>query len=209
MSLRRDVVILACAISAGVHGALAPAHLDVGTGTGVGFVASTVLLAALVLALTLRPAGPLPLAGAALVFTGLLASYALATTTGIPALHPQRDRVDGLALATKAIEAVGLVAALACSGNARRCPTPHPDERNADMNETRAMRPIPLALTMLVAFFAALTALAVSNGHDASAHGNAARTRRRMSRPPRPLSAATCVCSGKTTSRGRDSRSSA
>jgi hypothetical protein len=41
------------------------------------------------------------------------------------------------------------------------------------MNETREMRPIPLALTMLVAFFAALTALAVSNGHDASAHGNA------------------------------------
>jgi hypothetical protein len=42
------------------------------------------------------------------------------------------------------------------------------------MNETRATRPIPLALTTLVAFFAALTALAVSNGHDAHAHGNAA-----------------------------------
>jgi hypothetical protein len=40
------------------------------------------------------------------------------------------------------------------------------------MNDTRASRPIPLALTMLVAFFAALTALAVSNGHDAHAHGN-------------------------------------
>jgi hypothetical protein len=41
------------------------------------------------------------------------------------------------------------------------------------MNSTRASRPIPLALTVLVAFFAALTALAVSNGHDAHAHGNA------------------------------------
>jgi hypothetical protein len=41
------------------------------------------------------------------------------------------------------------------------------------MNSTRAARPIPLALTMLVAFFAALTALAVSNGHDAHARGNA------------------------------------
>jgi hypothetical protein len=41
------------------------------------------------------------------------------------------------------------------------------------MNSTRAARPIPLALTTLVAFFAALTALAVSNGHDAHAHGNA------------------------------------
>jgi hypothetical protein len=43
------------------------------------------------------------------------------------------------------------------------------------MNEhTRAARPIPLALTMLVAFFAALAALAVSNGHDA--HGSPAAT---------------------------------
>ena len=42
------------------------------------------------------------------------------------------------------------------------------------MNTRRSSRPIPLALTMLVAFFAALTALAVSNGHDAHAHGNAA-----------------------------------
>jgi len=42
------------------------------------------------------------------------------------------------------------------------------------MNTRRSSRPIPLALTMLVAFFAALTALAVSNGHDAHAHGNPA-----------------------------------
>ncbi len=41
------------------------------------------------------------------------------------------------------------------------------------MNDTKASRPIPLALTLLVAFFAALTALAVSNGHDAHAHDNA------------------------------------
>jgi hypothetical protein len=44
---------------------------------------------------------------------------------------------------------------------------------NADPNRTSAARPIPLALTVLVAFFAALVALAVSNGHDAMAHGNA------------------------------------
>lgn len=44
---------------------------------------------------------------------------------------------------------------------------------NAHLNKTGAARPIPLALTVLVAFFAALAALAVSNGHDAMAHGNA------------------------------------
>jgi hypothetical protein len=40
------------------------------------------------------------------------------------------------------------------------------------MNTSRAARPIPLALTALVAFFAALAALAVSNGMNmAQAHG--------------------------------------
>jgi hypothetical protein len=40
------------------------------------------------------------------------------------------------------------------------------------MNTTRATRPIPLALTMLVALFSALVALAVAGGHDAAAHDN-------------------------------------
>jgi hypothetical protein len=40
------------------------------------------------------------------------------------------------------------------------------------MTTTRASRPIPLALTMLVALFSALVALAVAGGHDAAAHGN-------------------------------------
>ena len=41
------------------------------------------------------------------------------------------------------------------------------------MNTERTARPIPLALTALVAFFAALAALAVSSGHGALAHGTA------------------------------------
>jgi hypothetical protein len=40
------------------------------------------------------------------------------------------------------------------------------------MSTTHASRPLPLALTMLVALFSALVALAVSGGHDAAAHGN-------------------------------------
>ena len=42
------------------------------------------------------------------------------------------------------------------------------------MDATRAARPIPIFLTALVAFFSALTALAVSGGH-ASAHGSSAQ----------------------------------
>jgi len=112
VNLRRDVVILACAVSAGIHGALAPEHFEEGTGAGIGFVVSTILLAALAVALTVRPASRIPLAGAALVFTGLLVSYGLAVTTGFPVLHPEPEPIDGLALVTKAFEVVGLVAAL-------------------------------------------------------------------------------------------------
>ena len=112
LGLRHDTVILACAISAGIHGALAPSHFGEGTGAGLGFVAATVVLSALVVALTLHPASALALAGAAAVLFGLVVSYVLATTTGLPLLHPDPEPVDGLALATKAIEAAGLVAAL-------------------------------------------------------------------------------------------------
>jgi hypothetical protein len=112
LELRRDVVIIACAISAGIHGALVPDHFDERIGAGLGFAAAAVLLAALGVALTLRPASALALAGVAAVFAGLLVSYALATTTGLPLLHPEPEAVDGLALATKAIEAIGLLAVL-------------------------------------------------------------------------------------------------
>jgi hypothetical protein len=109
--LRGDVVILACAISAGIHGALVPRHFDESAGAGLGFLAATVALAGLVLWLTGRPANPSAIAAAAVTFAGLLGSYALATTTGLPVLHPDPEPVDGLALVTKAIEAAGLLAA--------------------------------------------------------------------------------------------------
>jgi hypothetical protein len=41
------------------------------------------------------------------------------------------------------------------------------------MNKPRTYRPLPLALTLLIATFSALVALAVSGGHDAEAHGTA------------------------------------
>ena len=109
--LKRDLVILACAISAGIHGALVPGHFDEGTGAGLGFAAATAILAGLVVWLTRRRASLPALATAAATFAGLLASYALSVTTGLPVLHPDPEPVDGLALATKAIEAAGLLAA--------------------------------------------------------------------------------------------------
>ena len=109
--LEGDVVILACAVSAGIHAALIPAHFDESTGAGLGFVGATIALAGLVGWMTWRPVSPAPLAAAVVVLAGLLASYALAITTGLPILHPDPEPVDGLAVATKAIEAAGLLVA--------------------------------------------------------------------------------------------------
>ena len=108
--LRTDVVILTCAISAGIHGALVPDHLKEGTGAGLGFVVATVLLAVLAVVLTRKPT-QLALLATAVVFAGLIASYALVVAAGFPVLHPEPEAVDGLALFTKAVEAAGLILA--------------------------------------------------------------------------------------------------
>jgi hypothetical protein len=108
--LRTDLVILTCAISASIHGALVPDHFEEGTGAGLGFVVATVLLAAVAVVLTRKPT-QFVLLGTAAVFAGLIASYALAITTGLPVLHPEPEAVDGLALFTKAVEAIGLALA--------------------------------------------------------------------------------------------------
>jgi len=108
--LRIDVIVLTCAVSAGIHAALVPDHFGEGTGAGVGFVAATVLLALLAVILTRRPS-QLAFVATILVFAGLIASYALVVTTGMPVLHPDVEAVSGLALFTKAVEALGLITA--------------------------------------------------------------------------------------------------
>ena len=108
--LELDLLIVVCAVSAGIHAALTPEHFGEGAGAGLGFLVSAVLLAGLVVALT-RGAGPPALVATILTLAGLIAAYAVAVTSGVPVLHPEIEPVDGLALATKAIEIVGLVAA--------------------------------------------------------------------------------------------------
>lgn len=167
--LRGDAVILACAISGGIHGALVPRHLGEHTGAGVGFIAATLLLAALAVTLNRSPRNTVALAGAAVVFVGLLVGYAASVTTGLPVLHPEPETVDGLALATKAIEAIGFLAA--SSLLRRREVTTLTRGQAAGPNTARVERPVPLALVTLVAAFGVLGALAVSDGHDGG-HGN-------------------------------------
>jgi hypothetical protein len=108
--LRVDVVILTCAVSAGIHAALVPDHFGEGTGAGTGFVVAACLLALLAVILTRRPSQP-ALVATIVVFAGLIVSYALVLTTGLPVLHPDVEAVEGLALFTKTVEALGLITA--------------------------------------------------------------------------------------------------
>jgi drug/metabolite transporter (DMT)-like permease len=112
---RRDLVVIACAVSAGIHAALVPEHLEHGAPAGLGFAVSAVLLAGIGAALARRPSSRL-FDAAAVLLGGLIAAYALAATTAIPILHPHPEPVDGLGVATKAVEALGLLAALNLKG---------------------------------------------------------------------------------------------
>jgi hypothetical protein len=109
-AIERDLVIVAFAISAGIHAALVPDHWTEGAAAGAGFAIATVLLGAVAVALT-RGLSTVPLAATILLFGGLLASYGLAVTTGLPVFHPHPEAVGGLAVFTKAVELLGLLAA--------------------------------------------------------------------------------------------------
>ena len=111
-AIERDLVIVACAVSGGIHAALAPQHFREGIGSGGGFVAAALLLGVLAAALTLRPHDTGALTATAVVLAGVIVSYVLATTVGVPALHTEVEPVTGFALATKAVEAGGLLVCL-------------------------------------------------------------------------------------------------
>lgn len=110
-TLERHLLVVVCAVSAGIHGGLIRDHFVEGAGAGAGFLAATVLLTGAAVWLG-RSAAPLVLGAAALLLAGLLVSYVFAASTGVPLLHPETEPVEGLALATKAVEAAGLLTAL-------------------------------------------------------------------------------------------------
>ncbi|MCZ7588957.1 MAG: hypothetical protein M5U27_08925 [Gaiella sp.] len=119
-SVAREALIVSCAVSAGVHGALTPEHLREEPAAGTGFLVSTVLLAVVCVALALWPVSRAAVVAAGGVLAGLVVAYAFAVTTGIPVLHPGPEPADELGLATKAIELVGLAAALHLTADGRR-----------------------------------------------------------------------------------------
>ena len=147
MTARRDGLIVCCAISAGVHAALVPEHMRESVVTGAGFIAATGALAVLVVGLAARPESRAVTSFAVLVLFGLLVSYAVASTRGIPILHPDVDPIDTVGALTKGVEVLGLGLALGLRGTARG-------------------RTIPVPLAGLIAVFSALVALSLAGHHQ-------------------------------------------
>jgi len=146
VTARRDGLIVCCAVSSGVHAALAPEHIRESVLTGVGYVTAAVVLVVLIIVLTARPESRAVTSFAVLVLLALLVSYGVASTSGIPILHPD---VDPVGVLTKAVEVVGLGLALGLRG-------PVCD------------RTIPVALAGLIAVFSALVALSLGGHHQMS-----------------------------------------
>jgi hypothetical protein len=109
------VVVAACAASAGAHAALVVQHLDDEPRMGVAFIAVTALLLVVAAALTYRPRQAGAGRAAKLLLAALIGAYALNVTAGLPWLSEGPEAVDVVGLATKAVEALGLVFAIRLS----------------------------------------------------------------------------------------------
>ena len=106
------VVIAACAASAGAHAGLVPEHLREAPQLGIAFILASALLLAVVAALASCPADRRIARVAALLLTGLIASWGASRVTGIPLLQPRPEPVDLVGLVTTLVEVLGLVFAL-------------------------------------------------------------------------------------------------
>jgi hypothetical protein len=110
--LELDIVVLACALSAGVHAGLVPEHLHESPLLGTSFALGAALAALLAFALPrVRGSVWLPAAAAALL-GGLIVAYGLSRASGLPVLEAEPEALDPFGVAAKAIELAGLVCAV-------------------------------------------------------------------------------------------------
>jgi hypothetical protein len=118
-------LLIACALSAGVHIVLAPEHLSKSVLLGLSFIAAAVLLLALGLGVYMHPQSGLLALAIALLSSALIAAYAASRTVGLPVLHPAPEALDAIGVITKAVEAIALALSvrllLEPAAGSRRC----------------------------------------------------------------------------------------
>ena len=82
-TLSRNIVLVACAASAGVHAGLVPSHLVENLWLGIAFAASVGLLLALIVSLWRAGDPRRRAAPAAAVLAALIVAYSLSRTVGL------------------------------------------------------------------------------------------------------------------------------
>jgi plastocyanin len=110
--VNRAVLASALAFSAAVHLVLAPAHLEEMPLVGALFIPAGMAAAAAAVAVVVRPHDSRVAWGSAVLLAGLLVAYVPFVTVAVPFAPETPEPVESVALATKAVELVGLVAAL-------------------------------------------------------------------------------------------------
>jgi len=122
--IRAHLLVVICAISAGVHAVLAPMHFHEGSTLGIAFGVSAAALAAVAVALDRRPESRPAMHAAALLLGGLIAAYVATRVATVPLVGEHREAVDAVGLATKLVELLGLLLAIRSinKGVARRMP---------------------------------------------------------------------------------------
>ena len=112
MKTTATFLVVAGAVSAGVHAGLAPEHLHEWLPLGAAFLAAAAAAAAGVVALVLRPASLWPARVLGALLGGVVVAYALTRLAALPPLDPEREPLDVLGVCTSALEAVGVAAAV-------------------------------------------------------------------------------------------------
>jgi hypothetical protein len=107
-----SLLVVAGAVSAGVHAGLAPEHLHEWMPLGASFVAAAAAVSAGVAALVLRPVSQWPPRLVGALLGSLVVAYALTRLLALPPLDPDREPLDVLGVCTSAVEAAGLVLAV-------------------------------------------------------------------------------------------------
>jgi plastocyanin len=110
--MMRRLVILALLVSAAIHAALTPEHLAEMPKLGIGFAVGAAGAVAVAAWLALDHRSSHAFVAASVLFSGMLAAWALAVTTGIPFLMKGREPVELAAVICKLVEAAGLLAAV-------------------------------------------------------------------------------------------------
>ena len=165
------LVVLAAAVSAGIHAGLVPEHLGEMPLLGVSFIFAVLVLLAIGAAVAIRPEAQLPASLAAFLFAGLILAYVASRTTGLPVLEPEPERVDAIGIVTVAVQLVGLLAALWLTRTAGRQRSLVGGTPQGTPSGSLPHRSKSLVLAGLVAIAFAVVALDAAGGDEGHGHG--------------------------------------